>query len=220
MTVTAVTAEANPPASASATLPAGPTASATPLPTPVTTFSSSVSSQVFGDVTVVTVSNFTRYALVGQTALELDQHMRQVGPPDSAGTRWFALTEPLFNWEDTCVCDGNGCVTGPVSVTVTVNYTLPTWDPPGDADPVLVGQWAFFEDAVATHERGHGDSASTCGQWLGEAFVALPPQPSCEGVDSAMSGASGAVFAECRAAQGAYEAQTNHGQNDGVLWPP
>ncbi len=209
--------ESTPP---SPTLADEPAATSTPVPTPVTTFSSTANRQIFGNVSVLTISNITRYALLGQTALEIDQYMRQFGPPDSAGTRWFALTDALFNWNDTCICDGGGCVTGPVEVTVTVEYTWPTWEPSSGADPVLEGQWNFFEDALTTHEQGHGDRHSICGQWLGEAFLTLSPQPSCEALDNAMSGASGPVFAECRAAQGAYEAQTNHGQNDGVLWPP
>jgi predicted secreted Zn-dependent protease len=186
----------------------------------VTTSSSTVTSQTTGEVTVVTVSRITRYALVGQTAEELDIYMRALGPLDSTGNRWFALTEPLFNWDPTCACNGSACRMSPVTVTVTVDYTLPTWEPPPAADANLVAQWNAFETAVVTHERGHGDLATTCGQWLGEAFVALELGASCDAVDSAISLASNPVFAECRAAQRDYENATNHGQNDGVLWPP
>jgi predicted secreted Zn-dependent protease len=190
------------------------------LPTPVTTSSVSETIDTFGAVTVVTTSYTTRYALTGETAFDLEDYMRANGPLDSVGNRWYALTDPVFNWEIPCTCDEGSCAAGPVTVFVSLDYTLPVWEPPYGADVNLVAKWRYFERALLLHERGHGDLASVCGQWLGEAFVALPPQLTCEAVKSAALEASNPVFAECRAAQRQYEDETNHGQNEGVIWPP
>ena len=157
---------------------------------------------------------------MGNTADELDFYMRSFGPVDTTGHRWFALTDPKFNWDYACRCTDGGCATGPVTVTVTLDYTIPTWEPPTEADPDLVERWKNFQRALVLHERGHGELASACGQQLGEAFVALVAQATCAAVDSAVGAASSPIFAECRAAQRQYEDETRHGQSVGVLWPP
>jgi predicted secreted Zn-dependent protease len=195
------------------------TAQLTP-PTPVTTSSIDETIDNFGAVTVVTTSYITQYALIGETADDLESYMRTYGPPDSVGNRWYALTDPGFDWEITCACDDAGCAAGSVTIYVMIDYTLPTWEPPYGADVNLVANWRYFERALEQHERGHGDLASVCGQQLGEAFVALPPQPTCDAVKSAALEVSNSVFAGCRAAQAQYEDETNHGMNEGVIWPP
>lgn len=171
-------------------------------------------------MTVVTISNVTRYALVGTNAYQLDVYMRTLGPVDSTGFQWFALTEPSFDWQYPCECAEAGCVTGAVKVFVIIDYTLPTWEPPANASQTLVGQWMFFEGALTEHEQGHGDLASACGLMLGEALASIVPQATCEGVGGAVAAVTQPVFDECRAAQRAYEDETAHGQRDGVVWPP
>lgn len=192
----------------------------TPLPTPVLTSDETTYSTPFEGGVVLTTAKVTRYTLLGDSAETLNEYMRYFAPLDSYGNSWLALTDPVFNWGYDCGCGEAGCVTGPLTIYVTLDYTLPTWEPPPGTDATLEYQWNRFERAVINHERGHGDLATECGLWLGEAFAVLPPQASCGAVHGAVSTASQPVFAECRAAQSNYETTTNHGQTDGVVWPP
>jgi len=197
-----------------------PAATYTPWPTPINTTTTAATSQTAEGVTVTTIANTTRYQLTGNTAGQLDFQMRNFGPLDSVGNRWLALTVPLFDWDYTCSCSDSGCTTGPATIYVTLDYSLPVWEPPANTDTLLVERWNLFQRAAVTHERGHGDLAVDCGWQLGQAFVTQPPQASCSAVDSAVSAVSQPVFAACRAAQNEYESTTNHGQTDGVVWPP
>ena len=206
--------------------PAAPlTATPSPLPslteTLGATFSSTERSERRGSVTLVTTTNITRYHINAPTAAGIDEQMRTLGPTDPlGGYHWYALTEPLFDWRYPCPCESTGCTTGPVTIYLTLRYTLPLWLAPDSADATLQAQWTAFEAALTLHEHGHGDRATECAWALGEAFVKLPPVPACTDVDQAVSAASHDVFAICREAQRQYETETDHGRSQGVIWPP
>jgi predicted secreted Zn-dependent protease len=200
--------------------PTLPTGAPSPTP-PTTTFSSEVEEETRGDVTLVTVTNVTHYHIGGATDDEIDEQMLALGPVDPlGGHHWYALTEPLFDWSYPCRCDDAGCVTGPPTITLTLSYTLPLWQPPADVSDALVEQWEAFADALLEHERGHGALAAECAWALGEAFVALPPLSTCTQVDQAVATTGEVVFFTCREAQRRYEAETGHGRSQGVIWPP
>lgn len=206
----------------SATPAPSPTPTATTSPTPTFEFvGSSVTEETRGSVTLVLITNLVNYDITGRTADELDAQMRVRGPNDPLGSsRWYALTEPLFDWQVPCSCTETGCVTGPVSIMLTLTYTFPRWLPPAGADEALRVRWAAFEAALLEHERGHGALAIECAWQLGETFAALPPVASCAELDRAVLAASQPVFAVCRDAQRQYETETGHGQTQGVVWPP
>jgi predicted secreted Zn-dependent protease len=192
----------------------------TATPPPRTTYTTT-SQETRGAVTLVAVVHTTRYEIGGATAAEIDTAMRTWGPVDPlGGYHWFALTEPLFDWRYSCPCGEGGCVTGPVTVYLTVSYTFPRWAASSGADPALAAQWTAFEAALIEHEHGHGALAAECAWSLGEAFAALPPAVTCAALDAAVLSASQDVFATCREAQRRYEDQTDHGRTQGVIWPP
>jgi predicted secreted Zn-dependent protease len=214
------------PTATEATAAPSPTASPSPTftfapPTPTDVLTSRTTRETRGAVTLIRIANLRRYHISGESVDELDAEMRSVGPVDPlGGFHWFALTEPLFDWRYPCECGDQGCVTGPVTLILTIQYTLPSWIAPEEASEELRAQWAAFELALYSHEWGHGDLAAECAWSLGEAFVALPPAETCADVDQAVSAASQLVFAACREAQRRYEDETNHGQSQGVIWPP
>ena len=173
-------------------------------------------------MTLRTTTTTIHYFISGTTSEELDAQMRSLGPVDAlGGYHWFALTEPLFDWRYDCPCADQSCLPGPVTALLTIRMTLPRWIiPPGMESDPLAGQWAAFESALAVHEGGHADLAVACAWQLGEAIAALPPAGSCAEIDAAVGPATDPVFAACREAQRAYENETNHGQSQGVIWPP
>jgi predicted secreted Zn-dependent protease len=198
-----------------------PPSSPTPTEEPGTTFSSAERSETRGAVTLVTVMNTTHYHINGGSADEIDRQMRTLGPTDPlGGYHWYALTEPLFDWRYPCPCNAGGCTTGPVTMYLTLDYTLPLWLAPDGAGETLRAQWAAFEAALTLHEHGHGERAAECSWRLGETFARLPPAPTCTDVDQAVLTASREIFAGCRDTQGQYETETDHGRTQGVSWPP
>jgi len=205
-----------------AVTPSSPAAPLVPTATPPARTTTAVTLQeTRGAVTLVTTIRTTHYEIGGATAAEIDTAMRTQGPVDPlGGYHWFALTEPLFDWRYACPCGEGGCVTGPVTIYLTVSYTFPRWTAPAGADPALTAQWAAFEAALTEHERGHGALAVECAWALGGAFAALPPSDTCCALDAAVLSASEGVFAACRESQRRYEEETDHGRTQGVIWPP
>lgn len=200
---------------------ATPTPSPLPTATPTALFSEGSRRETKGSVSVVTTTRQTNYFIHGTTAEQLDREMRTVGPTDAAaGLHWYALTEPRFGWDKACTCTEAGCAASAITVYLSLDYWLPLWLPPEGVEEELVWDWQAFSLALLEHERGHGALAMTCAWALGDTFSALPPAPTCADLDAAMQAASSPVFATCRAEQRHYENTTNHGQKEGVVWPP
>lgn len=161
------------------------------------------------------------YALGGKTPDEIAWQMSVLGPRDAiGGYAWFALTNPLYDWDYDCACTEAGCKPPGVMVNLTVWYTVPHWSEVRMEHDALAAYWAYFESAVRFHEKGHGDIAATCGWQLGEAISALPAAATCEAFDASVSGATNPVYQGCRAAHRAYDDETAHGATQGVVWPP
>lgn len=214
---------ATPPLTATPTPSPTPTSTPTPLPTltPTPLASESGWRDQRGAVTLVTTTRLTEYFIHGMTGEALDSEMRTVGPTDAAaGLHWYALTEPRFGWDRECACTEQGCAASSVTMYLSLDYSVPLWLAPDDADPDLVAAWQAFRAALVAHEYEHGDLAAACAWNLGETFAALPPAPTCGELDAAIQAASQPVFAACRAEQRGFENATNHGLTQGVLWPP
>lgn len=174
-----------------------------------------------GPVTLKKYTTTVTYFIGGESPEEIDWQMSLLGPRDAlGGYAWYALTEPRFNWEYECACTDQGCRPPTVASVVDIRYTVPHWSEPGMEHDPLTAAWGAFESALVTHERGHGDLAVECGWQIGEAINALLPAATCADFDASVQAAVEPVFQSCRAAQKAYEDQTNHGYTQGVIWPP
>lgn len=223
-TVPATPTAITPPALAVDAIPAEPTVTAAPtLPLTPEAYSLPGSSDYReeytsgGDVTVIEATTIQHYTIIAPDADGVAMVMAAEGPADSVGNRWWALTEPLFDWRYECQCSDAGCITGPVTVIVSTTIQLPEWEV---GAPTPDAQWSYFYTALRGHEEGHQALAGECGMALGRAMISIPPQTTCEALPAAITAATNPVFADCRAAQITYETETNHGINEGVVWPP
>ncbi len=200
--------------------PTTPAPTATPTaPAPQTSVTRTTHEETRGAVTLQATTVTVRYIIGGLSGEAIDTQMRTLGPTDAlGGYHWYALTEPLFDWQLQPSCGDAGCTVQAATLLLTVRYTLPQWSPEGTPDPELAARWAAFEASLIAHEQGHGALATDCAWQLGAAFTALVA-PSEAALHEAARAASEPVFAACRAAQRAYEDETDHGRAQGVIWP-
>lgn len=98
------------------------------------------------------------YAITGDTAAELVVAMRAQHLVDRAGDEGWALTAWNIVWNYKWVTASGRCGIGNLAVTVDIETTLPTWDPPTTAGARLVNNWKRFTDALIVHERGHAQN--------------------------------------------------------------
>jgi predicted secreted Zn-dependent protease len=188
--------------------------------TAATSTSRSYHEETRGVVTLRQSNVTVTYMVGGATAEEIDWQMAILGPRDVlGGYSWYALTEPMFNWEYECACADLGCKPPAVTILLTIRYTIPHWSQPGMEHDPLVGYWNYFEQALRTHEQGHGELAAGCAWQLGDAITAQPAAATCAEFDASIP-ATDTVFQGCRSAQPTNEEETKHRESQGVAWPP
>jgi predicted secreted Zn-dependent protease len=158
--------------------------------------------------------NTTYYSIGGSTAQELRDEMNRRGPGNSdAYTRWYV------SWTYPRVTGENGCDSGLVEVSVSVDFTLPQWTPPANADHELVKRWEQYMTALQIHENGHQDIAVAAGRDVLQALSALPAYPSCDELDHSMNASGQAILKRYRQQELLYDQTTDHGAIQGARFP-
>jgi predicted secreted Zn-dependent protease len=156
------------------------------------------------------------YRINGGTVRELDQQMRQLGPLDRTGAHYDGYTQWHISWKYHSVQKDGVCKLDSARVTVTIQTTLPQWDPPRFSRPGLDSSWREFEAALATHENGHKAIALQAAEAILATLEALAPQDSCEALDALVSSEGNRLLAEARLNETEYDQRTRHGATQGA----
>lgn len=159
------------------------------------------------------------YDVEADDARTLRAQLDARGPEDSNGDRHDAYTAWYVTWHYPLQLDEAGCVTGPVSTTVRVTVTVPRWLsrlPPKDP---LVERWQRYLEALKTHESGHRETGYAAATAITESLEALPPEPTCEAMETTANEAANRLLEQYRAHDVAYDEETKHGATQGAVFP-
>ena len=149
------------------------------------------------------------YSVMGSTAKELRSSINA-----NRGQDYDGFTNWNIEWSV------SNCAAPTWSITLDVGYRLPKWDPPANADRVLVAQWQRYSDALHCHEYGHGELGLKCAQRLYAELLALPGNGSCSALSSSAKSTFDLVLSDCRTGETKYDADTKHGATMGAILPP
>jgi predicted secreted Zn-dependent protease len=144
------------------------------------------------------VEKIERYAISGQTELDLYKSIGEKGPMVRGGkVRAIAYTDFKLTWTRRYENDANGgCRIAENTPNVTIIYRFPK--PTGKLSPSVKANWATFEAGIETHERQHGQFimqmvrrmvAETSG-------LSAANDPSCKQVRAELTRRLGAAFKE------------------------
>jgi predicted secreted Zn-dependent protease len=150
------------------------------------------------------------YDVVGSTSAELRQQLATLGPKDSQGKRWHAVTSWRLNWRWPTFSDGT-CRMGDATVMATVEVTFPRWAPPAGVARALIDDWIEYTRVLARHEQGHVDLAVDGAK---EMQVALR-RATCATADNVAR----TEMARINDLQEEYDVETDHGANQGAEFP-
>jgi len=182
------------------------TPSATRLPAPGTSRTLAV------EQVSIEHTNIIYYDITGSTAGELRESMDRLRPKDpydgnrpvDVYTDWHIK----WNWPGygTDDCDLSAAV-----VTYEIKVTLPRWKAPADANPELIARWEQYIQNLVFHEKGHIDNIVN--NYL-DMKIAIQGA-TCSTADAAAQKA----LEPLREFDANYDSQTNHGANQGVVFP-
>lgn len=174
----------------------------------------------FGTVPVgMTVRlNDDYYDVRGSTAAELRRAMRESGPTAN-GRRWDGDTQWNVRWRFRYGMQGGSCRMSDVTVEYTATITMPRWNPPPSAPPMLRRQWFEFERALRAHEEGHRNIGGEAAREVLRLIRAVS-SPRCEYMAEEANALGRRTLDRFRALQRQYDEETGHGRTQGATWPP
>jgi|SRR6478735_2281823 len=163
-----------------------------------------------GDIANLTASEQVEtYSIMGSTATALRSSINA-----NRGHEYDAQTNWYIEWSV------ENCAAPKWSVSLTIDYSMPNWNAPAGADPVLVAQWRSYLSALYCHEYGHGKLGLDCANRIYDDLAGVPGNDDCSVVTTAAKARFQAILSDCQALEASYDAQTNHGATMGAVFPP
>ena len=167
------------------------------------------------DITI----DLEEYEVVADTAAGLRQEMTRLGPRGADGTPYDGYAKWHLKWRYGYDKDTGWCGPTEPRVSVTLSYTMPRAEPTEAWTPQLSRRWTSYLDALWEHEQGHGDIAVDHAETLVTAMGASAGAETCGDLDTVLNAMGKDALSELREAQQAYDAETDHGRNDGAVFP-
>lgn len=144
------------------------------------------------------VEKIERYAITGQTELDLYKSIGEKGPMVRGGkVRAIAYTDFKLTWKRRYENDAaGGCRIAENTPNVTIIYRFPK--PTGKLSPSVKANWATFEAGIETHERQHGQFImQMVHKMVAETSnLSAANDPSCRQVRAELTRRLGAAFKE------------------------
>lgn len=159
---------------------------------------------------VETTETSTTYAITGTTEAEMRSALYEGGPTLQDGRNSIAMTSYQLSVEWKAHNNGATCEITQAVVHLDTTYTLPEWQPAGEAPPELAYEWQRFSDFVVAHEAYHGEIAFQCAERLASRIEAGGGWPDCGTMQAWIDTAVDEIYAECEQMQQAFDAE--HGR--------
>lgn len=153
------------------------------------------------------------YDVKGASARDLSEQLRRKGPRGFA-----AYTAWNVKWDYSSARDGKGCRVTRASTSVAVEYTMPRWQPPANADRATRQSWERFIKALKAHEDGHRDIGIGAARAIENVVGNLTRVP-CDELSRKASEAAKKILYDARKKEAEYDRRTQHGVQQGARFP-
>lgn len=157
------------------------------------------------------------YPVKGTTLRSLRQSIKDVANDvhASQGGGFHGLTRYTIQWTSKTRWEGNKCGLESAEVEVNALVFTPSWDAEG-ARASLKERWDTYIVALTAHEEDHKHVAVAHANALAAELRALEPTDTCEEIKESVRAAGQQRKAWMRAAQVAYDEETDRGVEQGA----
>lgn len=169
----------------------------------------------------ISISDRTEYYQVtGNTARDLFQQMRTLGPVDEVtGERFDGFTRWNISWSYRVGSEGQECRLADADVSLDVVITLPKWEPAAKAKDKLVAGWPRYLSRLEAHEQGHRAIAIKAAEAVRAALDAAKPGRNCKHLMGELDRVAKEAIEPYRQVNRDYDRDTDHGAKEGVVLP-
>lgn len=174
-----------------------------------------------GDLKINISTSETFYDIEGETEDELRDQMNSLGYLTDDGERFDANTDWRYTWNVNFTETSDECKVNPdtIELSLTLTYYLPRWSNSQGAPQSLINKWNKYMTALLEHEHHHGKIATDGTQTIYNAILNTPAESSCSTLEETVNAAAHDAVEEIRAEQNAFDDETNHGMNEGAVFP-
>ncbi len=159
------------------------------------------------------------YDVCGCSEKDLQCDLTQKSLKYSDGKKYDSITNWKVKWDYGHYRNSEVCSAESFRVTVDVIFRLPKWVRTVDAPQQLADKWDRYIKNLIAHEYGHRDRAVEAATELTRAVAELAPARTCAELDREVNRICRARLNELIADQDEYDAATNHGLSQGVMFP-
>ena len=158
------------------------------------------------------------YSVSGMDSHSIQQSVQQNGPVGHNGQRFHAYTEWKLKWNYRWTESASRCRLTQLSVDVEINYMLPALESAEIISEPLKTSWERYFQALLGHEQQHKNYAIAAAQALEKSLLTLPAQP-CTEFETTLAVTAQRVIDDYQQREKAFDLETNHGINQGVILP-
>jgi predicted secreted Zn-dependent protease len=164
------------------------------------------------------VDQVLTYPIEGRTAQDIAAALQAHGIRTAGGSHAFGLYASQLSWRYRLEPEGRTrCRALGVSVTLDGVTSVARWVPPPDAPRDVVERWQRLDRVARAHEAEHRRIAIAHGRTLRGKLLALRA-PDCEGLRERVEATANAVARATQEEQDAFDARTQHGIAQGLVW--
>ncbi len=164
-----------------------------------------------------TVEVETRYYPVkGKNLQEIYQGLQRNGPNGDRGKTFHAHTEWDIQWSYRWIESDDACRITEVDVDIKISLLLPRLANPNSLEDSVKSSWGRYYKALLEHEEHHKEYGIKAAHELDDKLRSLPPQE-CFGMQNRLSDFAQEIVGKYDAMEKAYDLETNHGINEGVV---
>ncbi|EIJ41876.1 putative secreted Zn-dependent protease [Beggiatoa alba B18LD] len=145
-------------------------------------------------------------------AIRKDLNEKRQGNYD-AYTKWSVKWR--FFWDK----KPDECTINRVTTTVDVKFTLPKLAKDTIANQDAQNRWKRYYKALIDHENGHRDYGIKAANEIEEALLNMDSYETCADLEEAANALAHDIVDENIAENKQYDIDTNHGMNDGAVFP-
>lgn len=159
--------------------------------------------------------NTTYYKVNGSTpnAIRKDMNKKRSGKFDAYtnwSVKWHFNTQKNRNKE---------CEIKNIDVKLNIKFILPQWKAERAVDENLKEHWNNYYTALIDHENQHKDIAVEMAGEIEEVLKELGAEKDCNKLKKIANNTANKVLSDYKAKQKNFDAETNHGINDGAVFP-
>ena len=162
------------------------------------------------------------YPVSGVTERELSNSLSANALPDphEQNNRYYARTDWYLSAHWNWMPSSKGCEVSSGDVSLAMTMTLPALATPNSISPSVLDRWDTFVDNTVLHESGHVKLDLAGARRYQQELGTFSPAADCNSLKGELRALFDDNYSAIDKANVDYDAQTQHGMDQGAVYPP